>query len=938
MSYQCPKCLAISDKPTNFCNMCGTPFNVEIHPSTPIPKKKSPVKKALGVTSAIALLVAIAFLSNQFLRPLIQGNLPNETSRTSSKKDTSSNQGEDSDEKAAPSTSAEGIVNDEINELVTESNVRMILSPLSINGDAVARISPREFEKPADHITLNMYEFELESDVPLEGIVTLEIPYRAEDLPKGYEAEQCLVGLYYNDDTDSWEDVHYTIDTSREVVVIKTEHLSPFGYAINDNPELQPISGGTVDLSGNQIFTSSNTWVDAPNYGAYYTDLPNTRFERAIKYDFETAKALSQEQNLDAIMEQISTYGVTTPNQVLIDTGASFLGTLESYPEHSSTAIMFSEIYSSERLQNWNQNLSNFGAAVAFFQLSSDLYYEKPFTTTAYNFLKSMTYWKGAAAVKEIAGTAAGSYFSIALVALFFIEQFIGPIDSWDDHQYSQLPEHKKLFGAYTAYYDARPVNGGAYRSVRDWSAIIDELNTKALTDTTVTSEQRETYFAQLVKEEIERYTQAFWNLPLEEKVTKVINNQDGYLYGKWGLIHYEGNANDPEILVSEYVDKISNDEVKGMSLSFAEAQSVKLDAGDFLMIGPGSNESSARSYLNFFDTQEGIYSDIKKEMTSTMYNYIFNQRIQPLMAAKKEANYINRENILKKNLDQMMVTLNTVITLNYIGATEDEPVALYPNHIVAPISSVLKNNGTLADWAVTLDKDGNGTLGFTTLAHLQSGAFNQLGIYAPEDADKLETAKPIAVINFIIDGNTSDVYLNQKKFPTLEELAGTWNEASMTITRFSMSEEFKEMLAGLGEDYLNEALAGCDLENAGDLSDGTVSSPEELNTLEGKVFPVSMTILRAGSDIGTFSYQQLTTKEDADFELLPTEIPFTYTEGVLKGDVQMEGTTMSMELNASYEGRDKVKLEGVVKINYGSGMLEIDLQFNGTNPYVPAH
>lgn len=416
--------------------------------------------------------------------------------------------------------------------------------------------------------------------------------------------------------------------------------------------------------------------------------------------------------------------------------------------------------------------------------------------------------------------------------------------------------------------------------------------------------------------------------------MAKVIADKSGNYYGKYALIHFVGNPTDPEISVSSYVDKVYNGEIEGMSVSAGEVFLVKQDDIAQLTIGPGSNESAATKYVSFFDTEGGIYANIKNEMTSAMYNKIITKCIQPLMEYKKEANYINRENELKKSLETVQNELNTVLTLNYIGTTEDEPTPLYPEHIVVPVSDVLKNKGKLNDWAVTLDKEGNGSLDFTMLAHLQSGAFNQVAIYTPADKDKLDTATPVAVINFTIQDIKTDVLINEIKYPTLEELRGVWDSADLTITRLYMSDEFKEMLKGLGEG-LKESLEGCEVE-------GAVTSTGEVDftafdKLIGRKFPVVLTILAAGGDSGTFTYEQVVKDEASDISLDKLEIPFTYNKGKMVGSYSEEEGVVTIDIAASYDGKDKVKLEGTVKLNYGNGMLEIDFDMKGSKAYVPS-
>lgn len=456
------------------------------------PKKKTGKRIAVIMTSIAALLIVI-LLVNQVLWPYVQNRFfVNSTQQDTTVGSSKNLFG------IGKSEEAEGIVNEENTELISETGVKLIVSPLSVNGDTTAKIIPVKMDSPEKDIDLVMYDFDLGIEDPLEGVVTLEIPYEAKKMPDGFTPEQCIVGLYYNEETQSFEEAHYTVDSTRHVVIIKTDHLSKFGYSLNDNPFNPSTANGTPDLNRNQLFTPDDTWIDAPNYGVYYTMPQDDRFEKAIKYNFEVAKEKSAQQNLDAMMEQIAKSGFDAPNQVLFDAGASFLGKMEGVPEHSTTFYM--EVFSNNRFEAINKTLSNLGGVVTLFQFASDMYYGKNISTSAFSFLKGMTYWKGAANVAKVFGKAAGSYFSLALVGLFVIELILGPIEEWNKDAYSKLPEHKKIFGAYKTYYETSKENGGGYRSIKDWSDMIDELNNKALTDTTIEDNQRDVYFGTLLK------------------------------------------------------------------------------------------------------------------------------------------------------------------------------------------------------------------------------------------------------------------------------------------------------------------------------------------------------------------------------------------------------------------------------------------------------
>ena len=108
--------------------------------------------------------------------------------------------------------------------------------------------------------------------------------------------------------------------------------------------------------------------------------------------------------------------------------------------------------------------------------------------------------------VLSTAGPYAATVVTAALIALFFSEAALGPMETWNDNQYSQMPEHQKLFSAYNKYY--KNSDGLEYRPYKEWLKIINELNKKALS---VQEANRADYFEKLLKEEITNYTNLFW-------------------------------------------------------------------------------------------------------------------------------------------------------------------------------------------------------------------------------------------------------------------------------------------------------------------------------------------------------------------------------------------------------------------------------------------
>ena len=762
----CTRCGYNNNSNMKFCIHCGTPiYGPYTGQKTPDRDKKNK-KRTMTVTVAVSIILAFCMVVNFVLFPFMNSILNTSLGIFN-------NYGNIKTATDMPPKDGQVIAQAELSEdnltiKAEDENVSMTISSICLDGQATAQIKKMNVESPCEGVMLTVYDFSIDTDKPLEGSIHIEIPYDEKSIAPGYTPQQCLVGIYYDEEAGNWQKAHYEIDELKQVVAISTYHLSPYGFANNIDPQFTQSFSDTVDLSKKQVFTSSGNWTDAPNFEVFYTDPEGDLMERAITYNFEVAKQNYALFKNEEVIQKIAEYGPGDATRVQIDTALSWLGTMQGVAEHGSKTLILTEIYKNDKLAGFNEKLSRVGAALSLFQLASDMYYGKPGAEAAFNFLKGMLYYKGASAVEMAFGATAGYFASWAIVGLFVFELFYGPVQA---SKYADMPEHDKLFGAYNTYYKTKAENGGIYRSNSDWFEIISDLNKKAMSSEGLPEGMgREEYFKELINQEIDSYVMKFWELPASDRANMVVANNDGFLYGKWGLVHFDNKVlstrvngkfleldRNNEVLLWDYIENIG--QIDGNNISTAEAYLVKQNSTFDQKIGASSNYNSALSYMKFFDNADegtySIYRDIKNEMISKFRNELLTKQIQPMMMEKQEEIFLRREDELKNSIERYRDELNKVIELQYMdesAKTMERPT--YSGYIVVPNSEVLKNNKKLMDWAAVIDQEGKASVCFTTLAFERAGGFKQVAVYKPEDRNNIYEAEPALILDIVIDGD----------------------------------------------------------------------------------------------------------------------------------------------------------------------------------------
>ncbi len=132
---------------------------------------------------------------------------------------------------------------------------------------------------------------------------------------------------------------------------------------------------------------------------------------------------------------------------------------------------------------------------------------------------------------------------------------------------------------------------------------------------------------------------------------------------------------------------------------------------------------------------------------------------------------------------------------------------------------------------------------------------------------------------------------------PSLKDLVGKWPGGTLTITDVVVPPDLKDKLKG------NKDAEGCDLSI-------------DLTTLKGKTVPIELDIAAKDDKNGTLS---LVTKDSQ-----PTNFPFTYDGGVMKGSSTQKGAAITLSLTATDSDSKNFGLSGSINISYQNGLIKI--------------
>ena len=112
---------------------------------------------------------------------------------------------------------------------VSDNGVGIEISPVCLNNPAEVTITPRNDLPPLEEISITGYDFDIDTDEELAGVMWITLPYDKSQLDPNVDVSRQVGAAYFNESTQEWESVDFRIDEVHSNVIITTDHLSIFG-------------------------------------------------------------------------------------------------------------------------------------------------------------------------------------------------------------------------------------------------------------------------------------------------------------------------------------------------------------------------------------------------------------------------------------------------------------------------------------------------------------------------------------------------------------------------------------------------------------------------------------------------------------------------------------------------------------------------------------
>ena len=317
---------------------------------------------------------------------------------------------------------------------VSDNGVGIEISPVCLNNPAEVTITPRNDLPPLEEISITGYDFDIDTDEELAGVMWITLPYDKSQLDPNVDVSKQVGAAYFNESTQEWESVDFRIDEVHSNVIITTDHLSIFGAFV---------VGKEYTRAAYVQYTIPSIAMRAATLSSQYEDI----IREAI------------EQNMTP-----GPSALVLGNAIVTDwlniTGAGL--------------NMSSVVYASDFIENISKLMTNLGLLSAIAQAAVD--YQSGNNTALYvNLIKNLTNFS----VSKF-GT---SMMNLASVGVFCIDYSITQFAN------EALSGRRDIYDqAYRLYYERE-----AKRTAKDWYLILmpmakaakspDELNQKVMAE-----------------------------------------------------------------------------------------------------------------------------------------------------------------------------------------------------------------------------------------------------------------------------------------------------------------------------------------------------------------------------------------------------------------------------------------------------------------------
>ena len=317
---------------------------------------------------------------------------------------------------------------------VSDNGVGIEISPVCLNNPAEVTITPRNDLPPLEEISITGYDFDIDTDEELAGVMWITLPYDKSQLDPNVDVSRQVGAAYFNESTQEWESVDFRIDEVHSNVIITTDHLSIFGAFV---------VGKEYTRAAYVQYTIPSIAMRAATLSSQYEDI----IREAI------------EQNMTP-----GPSALVLGNAIVTDwlniTGAGL--------------NMSSVVYASDFIENISKLMTNLGLLSAIAQAAVD--YQSGNNSALYvNLIKNLTNFS----VSKF-GT---SMMNLASVGVFCIDYSITQFAN------EALSGRRDIYDqAYRLYYERE-----AKRTAKDWYLILmpmakaakspDELNQKVMAE-----------------------------------------------------------------------------------------------------------------------------------------------------------------------------------------------------------------------------------------------------------------------------------------------------------------------------------------------------------------------------------------------------------------------------------------------------------------------
>lgn len=349
----------------------------------------------------------------------------------------------------------------------TEAGVTVELSEYILDDQVELTVVPLATEEDSDEgYKIESYEISLEGMTQLDDFITIRIPYDSNYCLDGQDPSKCVGAKYYNEENSQWEDIMFTVDSSAMELVITTDHLSRFGaFHIKDetrrfayiddlNSDLSLISEEAAAEVLREFIENGSEGGKAASVGAHIV---------STMYDLSSDAGTE----IDWSTNPINLIGLGQPN------------------------------FDSKLLEQGYETIGKIGKVVSVVKIASTIVQTEGSDEDILGLYKDVSYF--------MMGLSTNATLGFLASTIWLYDVLVGKM--FEMGMEMKQENIGKVYFHYNDYF-----REGAYkaRTLKDWRQVMIDLTEANAGDEKAVQEALDA--------EIDRYSKAFWNLPVDEQ------------------------------------------------------------------------------------------------------------------------------------------------------------------------------------------------------------------------------------------------------------------------------------------------------------------------------------------------------------------------------------------------------------------------------------